>query len=149
MKYRIVLDAPIEKLFPALISPTIEGFRKAKKRNPTEEELEHGLKFQVEVQNSKQKRFADVRILKYEKPHVFSMEYRSSTFHKIDTVWLKETAKGKTEVITEHYEEKIRDGKIISSKGKEDPDRIRPVSFWERRKYQRLAYAVRKGMLEF
>lgn len=148
MKRRIVLDAPIDKLYVALISPTIEGYKTVKHKEPTEEELKHGLTYQIEVQKSKPKRYATVKVLKYDKPHLFSMEYTSSAYHKIDSVWLNETADSKTEVLSEHMEERIKDGKVISSKGKDNSDTIKPVSLFERRKYIRLAYAVKKGVFD-
>ncbi len=149
MKRRIVLNAPIDKLFPALISPTLEGYRTVKNKLPTDDELKHGLTYQIEVQGAKPKRYATVKVLKYEKPHIFSMEYTSSAFHKIDTVWLNETTDGKTELISEHMEERIKDGKVISSKGKDDSNVIKPVSFWDRGKYKKLAYAVKKGLINY
>ncbi len=147
MKRRIVLNAPIDKLFPALISPTVEGYKMVKKKDPTDDELKHGLTYQIEVQGSKPKRYATVKVLKYDKPNVYSMEYSSSAYHKIDTVWLKEVAPGKTEVITEHMEERIKDGKVISSKGKNDSDVIKPVSIWDRHKYKQLEIAIKKGLI--
>ncbi len=147
MKRRIVLNVPIDKLYAALISPTLESYRTTKKKLPTEDELKHGLTFQIEIQGTKPKRYATIKVLKYEKPHVFSMEYTSPTFHKIDTIHLTETNNNKTELITEHIEEKLKDGKVVSTKGKDDSDTIKPVSLWERSKYKRLAYAINKGLL--
>ena len=146
MKHRIILDAPIDELFKALISPTIENYKTVKHKEPSEDELKRGLTYQVEVQNSKPRRYATVKVLKYDKPHQFSMEYKSSTYHKIDSVWLSETTNNKTEVITEHKEERLNNGKVISSKGYDDENVIKPVSLFERGKYMRLANAIKKGM---
>ena len=146
MKRRIILDAPIEELFNALISPTIENYKNVKHKNPTEEQLKYGLTYQVEVPNSKPKRYATVKVLKYDKPHQFSMEYKSSAYHKIDSLWLNKMDNGKTEVITEHKEESIKNGKVVSSRGQDDSDVIKPVSLFERGKYMRLAYAIKKGV---
>ncbi len=147
MKRKIVLKAPIDQLFTALVSPTIEGYQSIKNRKPTEEELKHGLTYQTVVQGSNPKRYATIKVLKYEKPFVFSMEYTSSTFHKIDTISLQEKSNGKTELITERIEERIKNGKIISSKGKDDSNIIKHVSFWEAQKYRRLANALNKGAI--
>ena len=75
------------------------------------------------------------------------MEYTSSTFHKIDTMWLSSTDTDKVEIITQHMEETIRNGQVIRSKGKEDADTIRSMSLMEMAKYRRLASAVKKGLL--
>ena len=147
MKKRIVLDAPIDQLFDAFISPTLEAYTQSKKKEPDEEALKHGLSFQVLVPGAKQTKYATVKVLKYDKPHLFSMEYTSSTFHKIDTMWLKETDKNKVEVISQHMEENIRNGKVVKSKGKDDMDKIVPMPLFERAKYMRLASAVKKGLL--
>lgn len=147
MKYRIVVDAPIEGLFKALIQPAMEAYENVKKKTPTEEQLQHGLSYQVPVAGSKPVKYATIKILKYEKPHVFSMEYTSSTFHKIDTMWLSSTDTGKVEILTQHMEETIRNGQIICSKGKDDPDTIKSMSLMEIAKYRRLASAVKKGLL--
>lgn len=147
MKKRILLDAPIDKLYDTLISPTIEAYTNSKKKAPEEEALKHGLTFQVVVPNSRPTKYASIKILKYDKPHIFSMEYTSPTFHKIETIWLKENENHKVELIVEHIEERIQNGKVIKEKGKEYKDKVVPMSLFERGKYVRLASAVKKGLL--
>ena len=109
--------------------------------------MQHGLSYQAPIAGSKPVKYATIKILKCEKPHVFSMEYTSSTFHKIDTMWLSSTDTGKVEIITQHMEETIRNGQVIRSKGKEDADTIKSMSLMEMAKYRRLASAVKNGLL--
>lgn len=145
MKHRITLHCDRDGLFTALTGPFIESYEEVKKRKPSETELERGLAFQTRVASDpKHVRYANVKVLKYKRPEVFSSEYRSETYHKVTTFTLEEVDAEHTTLIYEMIEEKIRNGAVVQTRGDKDPDKITGVPLLERRKYLNLATAVRK-----
>ena len=148
MKHKITLRCDMDGLYKALTSPLIESYEEVKKKTPSEDELKHGLTFQTRVTtDTKNKRYATVKVLKYDRPHQFKTEYRSDTYHKITTFVLEDAGNEHTSLTYELIEEKIRNGTVVQTRGNENPDKTGSVPLLERRKYLRLAEAIRKNKI--
>ena len=155
MKIRVKVKCEIDKMFDAMTAPVRQGYYDAKKAYPTEDQMAHGLTYTSKVTTGNAKtdkkmgeRYATIKVKKYERPNHYSMEYNSSTYHKIDSAELNKIDDIHTEIIYESYSEQIKNGNVIKTMGSVDSDQIKNIGFLEKMRFDRMAADARKSLYE-
>lgn len=147
MKYQLNLKCDQEYLFDFLTKDLKETYYKTKKSNSVE--ITKGLTFSTEVTISKKvKKYATIKVLEYEKPRLFTMDYRSEDYHKISSLELVKLSDDKTKLIYEMLEEKIVSGKVEKSTGSYGSEEIKNASFFTKLQYRDVASMLRKKKRE-
>lgn len=147
MRYRLVLRCDQEYLFNFLTKDLKQTFNQTKKAKTTE--ISKGLTFSTKVDVSKKvSKYVTVKVLEFDKPHKFAMEYTSDTYHKISNFEINKIDEYRVEFIYEMLEEKIADDKVIKTTGSYLSNEIKKAPLTARFQYMDIAAMLRDKKID-
>ncbi len=144
MKYQMRIQGTCEEVFQALAVHLAQEYEIAKGKKLNLEELHKGYTFSKDVSNPKGKgnRLATIKLLAYDFPHEYAMEYKSSMYHKISSISMKQISEDQVELVVSVMEEKLKDGIVVKTKGSEDV--LKKAPFFLKRQFQTMVKKYRK-----
>lgn len=148
MKYRMVIHANQNEMFEVFQENFLNEYFVEKGKLLPVEKLIKGFSFQKNVAKDKRKghiRLATVKILDYQYPSVYRVEYISDRYRKITGVNLKQLDEKRLEIITEEVLEKA----VMNENGKteyiseiKESNQIKNASWWKKVQYKYLARSI-------
>ncbi len=148
MKYKMIIKANQEEMFDAFSENFRNEFFMEKGKILPEEKIQKGFTFQKNVSKDKRKqqaRFATVKVLMFDKPNKYRVEYTSDRYHKITGIELKQLDEKKLEIIVEEVLDKIvnNNGKMEYVSEIKESNEVKRASLWLKFQYKYLARSIR------
>lgn len=148
MKYRMVIRANQNELFEVFQENFLNEYFVEKGKLLPVEKLKKGFTFQKNIARDKRKghiRLATVKILDYQYPSVYRVEYISDRYRKVTGVALKQLDDTKLEILVEEILEKAvmdESGRLEYLSEIKESDQVKKASLWKKIQYQYLARSI-------
>lgn len=148
MKYRMIIQANQKEMFEVFQENFLNEYFVEKGKLLPAEKLTKGFTFQKNIAKDKRKghiRLATVKILDYQYPSVYRVEYISDRYRKITGVILKQLDEKKLEILVEEVLEKAvmnENGKIEYLSESKETDQVKKASLWKKYQYKYLARSI-------
>lgn len=112
-KEKIILKCTQEEFFKATIQDFKNQYASIKGKELDDESIVKGFSFSTKLPMKKHQTVvnkATYKVLEYEYPKIFVMEYKSKTYHKVISAEMKELDEDSIEVLFGSFDEKLKDG---------------------------------------
>ena len=149
MKYRMVIQANQNEMFHVFMENFRDEYFMEKGKILPIEKVKKGFTFQKNIsrdKRKKQQRRATVKVLDFQCPSLYKVEYISDRYRKVTGVMMNQLDDNRLEIILEE----IMDKSVIDEHGKSEwipqisaSDEIKKASWWKKFQYKYLARSIK------
>ncbi|MGN1343846.1 MAG: DUF3284 domain-containing protein [Traorella sp.] len=148
MKYRLQIKANQKEYFDVYTENFCNEYYMEKGKILPKEKIVKGFTFQKNISKDKRKaqlRLATIKVLEYDYPNKYRVEYISDRYRKITGIELRQIDENQLEIIAEEVMDKIiqnENGQKEYVSEIKESDEIKKASFFKKYQYRYLARSI-------